>query len=247
MGFIKKILSYPLTIIYYLVFGLILLVFHPIQWISYNLFGYQAHKKVVDVFNFFLVKALLILGVRVKFENNYSLPNNSPLIIVSNHQGMYDISPLSWFFRKHHPKFVSKKELGKGIPSVSFNLKYGGSVLIDRKDPKQAISALINFAKYINNNKYSAVIFPEGTRSKTGKPKNFAVNGFKTLVKYNPSGYVVPVTINNSFKVTQNGSFPLNIGITIKIKSHKPIKISENNFEDLFKKTEEIVKKDIIL
>ena len=41
--------------------------------------------------------------------------------------------------RKWHPKFISKKELGKGIPSVSYNLKYGGSALIDRKDPKQAL------------------------------------------------------------------------------------------------------------
>jgi 1-acyl-sn-glycerol-3-phosphate acyltransferase len=41
--------------------------------------------------------------------------------------------------RDFHCKFVSKKELGKGIPSVSYNLRHGGSALIDRKDPKQAI------------------------------------------------------------------------------------------------------------
>lgn len=247
MKTIKKIISYPLTILYYLVFGFILLIFHPIQWIAYNLFGYQAHKKVVDIFNYFLVKALLILGVRVKFNNVYKISDKVPLIIVSNHQGIYDISPLSWFFRKYHPKFVSKKELGKGIPSVSYNLTHGGSVLIDRKDPKQAISALINFAKYINKNKYSAVIFPEGTRSRTGKPKKFSVNGFKTLVKFNKNGYVIPVTINNSYKITKNGAFPLNIGINLEVKAHKPLKIADFNFEDLFKKTEEIIKKDIIL
>jgi 1-acyl-sn-glycerol-3-phosphate acyltransferase len=37
---------------------------------------------------------------------------------------------------------VSKKELGQGIPSISFNLRHGGSALIDRKDPKQAIPAI---------------------------------------------------------------------------------------------------------
>lgn len=247
MKTIKKIISYPLTVLYYLVFGFILLIFHPIQWMAYNLFGYKAHKKVVDVFNYFLIKALLILGIRVQFENKYKIPKNVPLILVSNHQGIYDISPLSWFFRKHHPKFVSKKELGKGIPSVSYNLTHGGSVLIDRKNPKQAIPALQNFAKYIHKNKYSAVIFPEGTRSRTGVPKKFSINGFKTLVTFNKNGYVVPVTINNSYKITKNGSFPLNIGVVLKVKAHKPLKISDYNFDDLFKKTEEAVKKDIIL
>jgi 1-acyl-sn-glycerol-3-phosphate acyltransferase len=32
---------------------------------------------------------------------------------------------------------VSKKELGQGIPSISFNLRHGGSALIDRKDPNR--------------------------------------------------------------------------------------------------------------
>jgi 1-acyl-sn-glycerol-3-phosphate acyltransferase len=243
----KKIIAYPLSVLYYLVFGLILVVFQPIQWLAYNLFGYQAHKKVVDIFNWFLVKALLILGIRVKFNNPYTIPENVPLIIVSNHQSMYDISPLSWFFRKHHPKFVSKKELGKGIPSVSYNLRKGGSVLIDRKNPRQAIPAMINFAKSIEKNKHSAVIFPEGTRSKDGKPKRFSINGLKTLTKYITSGYVVPVTINNSYKIVQNGTFPLNIGITMTIDSHKPIKIDSTDFENLFQKTEEAIKKDVIL
>jgi 1-acyl-sn-glycerol-3-phosphate acyltransferase len=36
---------------------------------------------------------------------------------------------------------VSKKELGRIIPSVSYNLQWG-SALIDPKDPKQAIPAI---------------------------------------------------------------------------------------------------------
>jgi 1-acyl-sn-glycerol-3-phosphate acyltransferase len=52
-------------------------------------------------------------------------------------------------------------------------LRHGGSALIDRKDPKQAIPA-IKGLEYIEKHHRSAVIFPEGTRSKTGKPKAFA-------------------------------------------------------------------------
>jgi 1-acyl-sn-glycerol-3-phosphate acyltransferase len=164
---------------------------------------------------------------------------------VCNHQSTFDIPPFGWFFRKYHPKFVSKIELGKGIPSVSYNLRNGGSALINRKDSKQAISELVTFAKRIQKNNWSAIIFPEGTRSKTGKPKRFAVNGLKVLAKYNKNGYVVPVTINNSWKVFKYGKFPLGLGSPITITVHKPKQINSLPFEELFNETEQAIKNHI--
>ena len=191
-----KIISYVVSSIFALVFFSLLFLFHPLQWIGLKVFGYKGHKLVVDIMNWVLTKSLSILGVFVSVENTQKLPENTTLIFVSNHQGVFDIPPVIWAFRKYHPKFVSKIELGKGIPSISFNLRHGGAALIDRKDPKQAISTLANFAKKINKNKWSAVIFPEGTRSRDGKPKKFAANGLKILAKYNKDGYIVPLTIN---------------------------------------------------
>lgn len=188
---------------------------------------------------------MLILGIPIYFKNEYSIPENVPLIIVSNHQSTFDIPPLNWFFRKHYPKFVAKIELGKGIPSVSYNLKHGGAALINRKDPKQAISALVDYAKRINKNNWAAVIFPEGTRSRTGKPKSFATNGLKVLTKYNQNGYVIPVTINNSWKVFKYGKFPLGLGSPMQIITHEPIKIDSMSFNDLLEATESVIKKHV--
>ena len=53
------------------------------------------------------------------------------------------------YFRKNFPNFVSKIELGKGIPSVSYNLRHGDNVLIERKDPRQAINTLMKFGEKI--------------------------------------------------------------------------------------------------
>jgi 1-acyl-sn-glycerol-3-phosphate acyltransferase len=243
----KVVLSYILSFIYYLFFHFGLLFFHVLQWLAYNLIGYKAHKWVVDMMNGYLMACLYILGTRITFINKHPpLPENVPLIVVSNHQGLYDISPISWFFRKFHPKFVSKKELGKGIPSVSYNLRHGGSVLIDRKDAKQSITAIINFAKYIEKNKYAAVIFPEGTRSKTGKPKQFSSAGLKTMIKFLPSSYVIPMTINNCWKLARNGKFPLAIGQHITFEIHEPIKTTSLKFEELFKKVEQTIKNSIV-
>lgn len=242
---IQKLLSYPLTCIYYILFGLALCVFHPIQWLCLNLFGYQAHKKSVDYLNFVLVRNLHILGTTFRVKNRQYMPQNVPVIIVANHQSMYDIPPIIWFLRKLHPKFISKKELGKGIPSISYNLRHGGSALIDRKDSKQAIPEIIKVAKYIEENKRAVVIFPEGTRSKTGKPKPFSETGLKILCQYASSAYILPITINNSWKLVRWGAFPMDLGNKIIHTLHPTLKVSDYNFEELFKIVEKTITKDI--
>ena len=139
---------------------------------------------------------------------------------------MNDIPPLIWFMRDHHPKFVSKKELGKGIPSVSYNLRHGGSALIDRKDSKQALTEISKLGRFIEKNGYSAVIFPEGTRSRTGHPKKFQTTGLKVLMKKAPSALLVPISINNSWKMLRYGKFPYGIGNHLTFQVHKPLENS---------------------
>lgn len=186
------------------------------------------------------------LGTRYSFDNTQDIPIDRPLIIVSNHQSMYDIPPIIWHMRKYHPKFVSKKELGKGIPSVSYNLRHGGSVLIDRKDGKQAITEIGNLGAYIEKHKRSAVIFPEGTRSRDGHPKSFKPMGLKMLIKKAPSAIVVPITINNSWKLLRYGKFPMGIGAHLKFKVHQPLENTEN-FDELINKIEKQITNDIVV
>jgi 1-acyl-sn-glycerol-3-phosphate acyltransferase len=50
---------------------------------------------------------------------------------------MYDIIAMIWFYDVFIVNLLVKG-VGKGIPSVSYNLRHGGSALIDRKI-KQAI------------------------------------------------------------------------------------------------------------
>lgn len=241
----QKIISYPLSVLYAIVFLFWLLIFHPVQLVCYHLFGYNAHRMSVAVLNFFLLRTSHILGTTYNLTGRENLPENKPLILVCNHQSMHDIIPIIWFLRKVHPKFISKKELGKGIPSVSLNLRIGGSILIDRKDGKQALVEIKKGAEYINSMNRTMVIFPEGTRSKTGVPKEFAANGLKMLYKYAPDAYFVPVSINNSWKMNKFGQFPLGLGTKITFQIHKPLKISDYSFDEIFEKTEKIIKNHI--
>ena len=238
-------MSYPFTILFYLIFGLFLLLFDPIQRICLNLFGYSAHKRSVDYFNWLVLRSLHLLGTTYSIKIPDYLPDNAPVIIASNHQSMWDIPPLIWFLRKLHPKFISKIELGKNIPTISYNLKKGGSVLIDRKNPKQATSEIVKIGKYIQQYNRAVVIFPEGTRSRTGVPKPFKRKGLLTLFENAPDAWILPVSISNSWKLQRYGMFPIPIGTHFILKAHAAIKISGQDPAKLIDQVERLVISEI--
>lgn len=238
----NKFLGYIFSPVFYIFFGLVLIIFHPIQWICYRFFGYKAHKVSVDALNFFLTYSDLLLGSSITFVNQQQLPAGQPIIFVANHQSMYDIPGLIWFLRKFHVKFISKIELTKGIPSISYNLKYGGGANIDRKDSKQAVSELIKLGRRMKENNWSAMIFAEGTRAKDGQMKSFQVGGIATLLKVVPHALVVPVAIENSWKLVQYGSYPLSFGEKLRWTVLPPLDTTGKNPEEIVLEAENAIR-----
>lgn len=238
----NKFFGYILSIFHYLYFFLVLIIFQPIQWLSLKLGGYTAHKHSVDILNAFLISTYYLLGCRVSFTDEQHIPTGRPIIFVANHQSMYDIPPLIWFLRKYHAKFISKIELTKGIPSISFNLKHGGGANIDRKDSKQSIVEIAGLGTRMKKNNWSAVIFPEGTRSKNGMMKTFHIGGIATLLKKAPNALIVPVAIENSWKMNQYGQFPLSPFHHLKFTILTPIEPTELSIEDVVFKAEKAIK-----
>ena len=80
----QKIISYPISFIAIILFLLTLVIFHPIQWICLNVFGYQAHKKSVDYLNFILLRIGHVLGTNYKVTNRESIPKGVPIIFYFN-------------------------------------------------------------------------------------------------------------------------------------------------------------------
>ncbi|PKQ61989.1 1-acyl-sn-glycerol-3-phosphate acyltransferase [Labilibaculum filiforme] len=240
-----KILSYILSCVFYILFLLLLVIFHPVQVICRKLFGYQAHKTSVDVLNFFLMRVVFFLGVRITSLPKVNLPTDRPLIIISNHQGVYDIPPIVWIFRKHHPKFISKKELAKNIPSVSYNLRHSGAALIDRKNRAQAIPEIYKLGELIAKHNYAASIFPEGTRSKTGVMKPFKAGGIETLLKAAPNALIVPFVVDGNYKIEEKGMFPLSLGAKVAYKVLEPIEPAGYTAIELTEMVETLIKKEL--
>jgi len=238
----KKVLGFIAGCCFYLLFFIFLCLFQPIQWLCYRIFGYRAHKASVDWLNFFLTYSQWALFNRIRFRYTETLKPGQPIIFVANHQSMYDIPSMIWFLRRYHPKFISKIELTRGIPSISFNLKYGGGANIDRKDSKQSVSELIKLGRRMKENNWSAVIFAEGTRAKDGQIKPFHVGGIATLLKVVPQAQVVPVAIQNSWKIVRYGALPLGIGLNLSWTVLPAIEKEGKNAEEITREVENVLR-----
>ena len=240
-----KLMSYPLSVLYYLLFGFTLILFDGIQRICYFILGFKAHRASIIALNFLLLRCLNILGTRFVCECPFTIEKNQSYIFVANHQSTYDIPPLIWYLRKAYPKFVGKKDLGKGIPSISFNLRNGSAVLIDRKNPKQALQDIKAFGEKLAETNSSIVIFPEGTRSNSTKPRTFRLGGLKQLIDAMPKAKLVGITINNSWKLSRYGYFPMGAGAKIKLKLHTPVDCPSDNVMETLQQLEKTITADI--
>ena len=238
----RKIFGIILSPIHYVAFGFLLLLFQPIQWVCYRFVGYNAHKWSVDLLNSLLTATYYLLFNRVTFTNKQDLPLKTPIIFVANHQSLYDIPPLIWKLSKYHAKFVSKIELTKGILSISYNLKVGGGANIDRKDPRQSITELLGLGTRMQERNWGAVIFPEGTRSKDGKVKTFQSAGIATILKKCPQALIVPIAIENSWKMVQYGIFPLGTFEHLKFTVLPAIIPQKGKAEEIVKQAEDSIK-----
>jgi 1-acyl-sn-glycerol-3-phosphate acyltransferase len=240
---LRKIIAWLILPFFALVFFLLLLIFHVIQVVARTIGGYEAHKKSVD----WLLAALLwqlrlMLGTRITLNLPYELPTNCPLIVVSNHQSMYDIPLLGILFADRHPKYVSKIELAKGIPSISYNLRHGGSVCIDRKDARQSLPALKAFGEYLEAKHYAGCIFAEGTRSRDGQMKPFKPQGLSILLKAAPSAAVIPVAIEGSWELARYNFKPIPLGVHVRCTALPPINRTGKTNEQIIHEAEQAIR-----
>ena len=117
-----RLLDWPATLLLAVVFGLVLVVFEPIQWIA-KAFGKRPHDWVVACLGTALVTTFRVTGLRISVDRSPLVKPRTPYLIISNHQSMFDIALLLHLLFTNFPKFVSKRELARLIPSVSYNLK----------------------------------------------------------------------------------------------------------------------------
>ncbi len=181
-------------------------------------------------------------GTRLHIERSDQILPRTGYILVSNHQSLFDVPIFGGLLFSNYPKYVSKKELGRWLPSVSFNLTHGGNALIDRKDPVQARAAIRELGEAAEQRNVAVVIFPEGTRSRDGRLKSFRVGGLKELLDAAPSLPVVPTTIDGAWKLLRNKLFPIPFGTKVRVRFSEPLqRIADEDPAELLNRAREVI------
>jgi len=203
-------------------FGFTLAVFHILGLIALP-FGQRPFEKVMAALQRALISTFRISGVKVTVEGRDHFAKDGGYIFVSNHQSMYDVPIFGGLLRRNYPKYVAKKELAKGIPSVSLNLRSGGNALIDRDDREQSLQAIREMASEAERRDVSVVIFPEGTRARIGDLGDFRVGGLATIMEAAPNLSIIPTAIDGSWRVFRRNMFPIPYGAQVRIRFGTPI------------------------
>ena len=214
--------SWAGTVLFLPAFALILLVFDAAQRLA-RLFGQRPQEYVAGALQVALVAAFRLCGTRLVVERAPGLRPWTSYIVIANHQSMFDIPIFGALLFSNFPKYISKRELGRRIPSVSYNLRRGGHVLIDRADGPGAVAAIRELGERVRAGRASAVIFPEGTRARRGALGKFRPAGTVALLEAAPDTSVVPVTIDESWRLLAHNFLPVPWGVRVRVRLGEPI------------------------
>ncbi len=144
-------------------------------------------------------------GTPVLAEGLESIPRGQPLMYASNHSSMFDI----WTLLATLPgsiRMVAKQELFK-IPLLGGAMRAAGHIPIDRAARKKAFEAYDKAAKTIREGISSILVFPEGTRSRTGELLPFKNAPFGLAIAAQVP--IVPVYVHHTFEILPKGAWRL--------------------------------------
>lgn len=217
------LLSWLVTPLYIILFFGILLAFQLPLMIA-RLVSYDAfHRTLVLMCQAILKNLYLTAGTVFSYRKLRALPSDRPLLIVSNHQSMYDVPMIIDAFAERQPRFIAKRELARWIPSISFALRNNKSALINRTDRLQSIEAIRRIAADTDRENGALSLFPEGTRARDGTLKKFKPAGFTTLLESMPRVLIVPVAIGRSWELLRYNLLPIPARVKVSLVMLEPI------------------------
>lgn len=216
-----RIMSKPTamaTILYYI----LLLIFTIVSFIPFSLlfFATVAFDKERVALHF--ASRLWSYGIfrlcpfwHIRVEGKEKIDRSRPWIIITNHQSMLDI-PLMYVLPTTF-KWVSKKEVQK-MPIFGWVLRMHGDIPIERGSRDSAKQMIERCSERIARGT-SVIIFPEGTRTKTGEIGRFKDGAF--FAAQHAGTGIQPVVIDGTWSL-MNG-WKLRMPHTFRVRILEPL------------------------
>lgn len=163
--------------------------------------------------------------VKVTVEGRENIEKGQSYVFVANHQGAYDIFSI-YGYLGHNFRWMMKKSLEK-IPLVGYSCRVSGQIYVDDSSSAGIRETMETARKQLSKG-MSVVVFPEGSRTFTGKVGRFKRGAYILAEQFNLP--VVPVTIDGAFSVLPRTSIFPHWG-HIHLTIHKPIHADENGHD----------------
>ena len=157
------------------------------------------NRSSLAIVNFGLKCIWFLSGVKPEVRGHENIPDDRAVLFVGNHTSYYDII-ITYPLMKGPTGYMAKKEM-KRYPCLSWWMYFVNCIFLDRKDPRQGLKSVLGAAEMIERG-ISVFLFPEGTRSKDGKLKDFKEGGFKIATKTKCP--VIPVGIQGTADIFEN-------------------------------------------
>jgi 1-acyl-sn-glycerol-3-phosphate acyltransferase len=139
-----------------------------------------------------------LCGVRVRVRGLEHL-TTGPYIFTPNHQSNFDIVALLGYLPGNN-RFATKRELFRE-PILGMVLRTMGMIPIDRDDPGESIRRL----NRRDEDGFSVIIFPEGTRSRDGRLLPFRKGAFVAAIHNGMP--IVPVVCKGTTRIMPKGAY----------------------------------------
>ena len=186
---------------------------------------------------------LWLSRAHVEIEGLENLDPERPAILIANHSGLHDILSLAAGLPIQF-RWIAKKSLFR-VPFMGWHMRRSGYIAIDRENPRETAKSVIKAADAIRSG-MSAVIFPEGTRSRTGTLGRFYSGAFSLALRTGVP--LIPITIEGSYRVIVPMTLQVNPGVVIRIRIGTPIDLSpyeRNGKHQLMEDVFQIMNRDL--
>ena len=172
-------------------------------------------------------------GADVVLENVEVIDPERPQVLVANHTSWYDVLALMAYM-PGRTLFVAKKELER-VPIFGWAVGSCGHIFIDRKDRGRAVESLAVAREILEKESPTVIMFPEGTRSKTGELQPFKKGAFVLAIQTGVD--IVPAAVSGAYEIMSKGSWVIRSG-TVRIRFGDPIGVAGLEVEDRNELTE---------